>query len=142
MQTIEISKDQAIFTLEIDNLDDKIIPFAPWHHTYYEVMPKDKEGIEIIGLSELTEEDKIAWVSGDKTIMVKNSWKISLKIPWKPLYTIEYDDSFEDLWLWSEKGKWFVCVEPVVTHASNFTKNSLQIEPWESQRLSFTIQAT
>jgi galactose mutarotase-like enzyme len=29
MQTIEISKDQAIFTLEIDNLDDKIIPFAP-----------------------------------------------------------------------------------------------------------------
>jgi hypothetical protein len=36
-------------------------------------MPKDKEGIEIIGLSELTEEDKIAWVSGDKTIMVKNS---------------------------------------------------------------------
>lgn len=138
-QSIEISKSRAYFNLYIQNLDSKMAPFAPWHHTYYQVNPEDKGNLELKWVN-LSEEDRLAWINGDKTIRIKNPWSVWLNIPWKNYRHIEYGKEFGEIWLRSEKDKWFVCIEPVIAHGSEFNQKAIQIEPWETEKVSFEIQ--
>lgn len=138
-QTIQIYKESAYFNLQITNLDEKVMPFAPWHHTYYQVNPEEKKEIELNNIN-ISQEDKTVWINWEKTLQIlENPWKIEIKIPWKPKYTIEYDKKFKNIWLWSEINKWFVCIEPVVTHGSNFKENALYIKPNETEEIKFHI---
>lgn len=138
-QTIEIDNNSAKFWLELTNLDNKIMPFSPWHHTYYQVNPEQKLDVTLSKNIDLSEEDRVAWLKWEKTVQITNPWTIDIYIPGKPVYNVEYDSNYKTIWLRSEPGKWFICIEPVVTHANQFKESALYIELNETKQLEFTI---
>lgn len=139
-QSIELLDNKAAISLNIINESDDVLHFAPGNHTYYAVDETDKEDILLAWDISLTQDEFDNWITWTTTVRKPNPWEFLVSFPWKKSVIITFDEIFGEVWFWSEKDKWFVCIEPVITHASDFQNNALSIWPWESQKIWFSIR--
>lgn len=138
-QTVHLEKEKASVMLNVKNTGKETMPFAPGHHTYYEVDPEKKEQITFSDNIHLTPELISQWVSGEKTLHLPNPWSFQMHVPWKGIYQVDFDPNFWEVRFRSEKDAWFVCVEPVVCHPSNRENSAIHIAPNASIDIWFSI---
>lgn len=138
-QKLELWDKWVRISLEVENKWKNNMKFAPWHHTYYKVSPEDKLNIKLSENMWIDDVMKSKWALWEETIKILNPWSCQIFIPWVGLLLLTFDSKFKYLRLWSEKGKWFVCIEPVVCHPSEWDNSSIVIKPEEILNLWFTI---
>ena len=125
-----IEKNKIIITQKIKNTWNISLPIACGLHPYFFVPNAQKSQISFSHLQDNFFEIWSLWA----TKILPNPWVFEVHFP---DYTLvcEYDSAFEYIWLWSEPGKDFICIEPVVRNANGLFENPLVLEPWEVKEL-------
>lgn len=57
----------------------------------------------------------------------------------KYILEFDYDKEFKQIWLWSEKDKDFLCIEPVLRQENWLVDDPVLILPWETKKYSFSV---
>ncbi len=139
-QEIKLWDKKAEIGLQIQNLSVKDMSFAPWHHTFYKVAPEQKKDILLDPNMQVSEEMKKTWLSWEHAVKIANPGYCEVYIPGIGKLGLTFDSQFRNLWLWTEKDKWFVCIEPVVCHPSEWEEKALVLKYGENTRLQFSIE--
>lgn len=109
----------------ITNTGDTVMPIAPWLHPYFAVANEFKQNIS---LSTQKENFFDTWSIGG-THILENTTHLDVKL-WKPyLLELDYDQKYKYIWLWSEPGKDFICIEPVTRNENGLLDAPILLSP-------------
>ena len=140
IQKIVLWEKSARISLNIQNIGDKEMPFAPWHHTYYRIDPDKKDAVQLSKNMPLTAQQKEQRQSLlEQTIEMPNPWSCEVDLPWTAKLQLDFDPWFGSVQLRSEKDKWFICIEPINSNPDEWAEKAKNIQPWKSMEMWFTI---
>ena len=139
LQTIQLEKRQADFSLSIQNTGAHDLPFAPGHHTFYKVDVDKKDKIELDENMQLTNNMIKSRIDWWEAIQIPNPWTCKIWIPWIGEIQVDYDPKFKYLQLRSIKDAWFVCIEPIVDKATNWLQSAILTKPGDILNIGFSI---
>jgi galactose mutarotase-like enzyme len=123
-------------SLSIKNTGDTNMPIAPWLHPYFFIPENKKDEFYLEKNWEKIEEyKKYHW----ETIYTKNPWKFQAYL-WENVLEFDYAEAFQKLWLRSEPGKDFLCIEPTFWDEGALITNPCILESSEEKTFSTTIK--
>jgi len=93
-QQITLQNSKAELSLDVINTGDKILPFAPGHHSYYRVPLSEKCNIQLSDNVTLSAEDKQIWLSGAHAVSIQNPGTMELFIPTIGRLKLSFDADF------------------------------------------------
>ncbi len=104
----EILEKSVQISLIIKNTGYKNMPIAPWLHPYFLIPENQKDRFFLEKNWEKIEDyKKYEW----ETIYTTNPWIFQAYL-WENILELDYGAEFQKLWLRSELGKDFLCIEP------------------------------
>lgn len=104
----EILEKSVQISLIIKNTGYKNMPIAPWLHPYFLIPENQKDRFFLEKNWEKIEDyKKYEW----ETIYTTNPWIFQAYL-WENILELDYGAEFQKLWLRSEPGKDFLCIEP------------------------------
>lgn len=139
------------FTLgcNIENKEEiASLPISMGFHPYFKVPNSEKNNINFdFAGGEEAENNREVWISGG-TLYLDNpklrNPKAVLKIKIPELGTLVIDASIEykKIWIWSQPGKDFICIEPIMRDVDGLLNSPKIIRPGEtfSANINFKLQ--
>ena len=139
----EFEKDGSFtITQTVKNHDkDKYIPISSGLHPYFKIPNSLKKNIEFdFPGGNYIGENIATWSNG--TLVSRNNPKISMhiNIPNLGIINLNISKEFEKIWVWSETGKNFVCIEPIMRDKGGIIKEPEIIKPGETFTAKFNIK--
>ncbi len=138
-------KDNSFtITQSVENIEkDKGMPISSGLHPYFKVLSGEKKNISFnFPTGELVEEQIKKWANSEKisAISIKNP-NIPMEVDIPGLGTLVFDISkeYKRIWVWSIKGKDFICIEPVMRDKGGIITDPEKIKPGEINTSSFNI---
>lgn len=132
----EIIEKSVKISLSIKNIGEQNIPVAPWFHPYFLISENKKDEFFLEKNWEKIEEyKKYHW----ETIYTKNPWKFQTYL-WENTLELDYSETFQKLWLWSEPGKDFLCIEPTFWDEGALIENPCVLQSNEEKIFSIKIK--
>lgn len=110
------------------------LPIASWFHPYFHIKNEDKVKIKFKNFSDNFFNIWSIW----DTKYLDNISVLEVDFQ-KYILEFNYDKEFKQIWLWSEKEKDFLCIEPVLRKENWLIDNPVLILPWETKTYSFNI---
>lgn len=114
------------FTLiqDVRNLDSKDMPIACGLHPYFKV-PNDKKKDILFNFSggEVIQEQFELWSKGQKISIDNPGTPLQVTIPDLGTLILNYSKEYKKIWIWSESGKDFICIEPVMRDEDGITND-------------------
>lgn len=135
---------KAYISSTIKNNDTVPLPCAPGHHTYYNMPLEDRAGVKMSGVPFSNEEiTKFimtgVWPQGEWTLKMPLSWQpIILTIPSIGTLTIKIQEPYTHMWIRTQVGKPFICIEPTAREGSK--QIPTMIDPWEQREYVFSVE--
>jgi galactose mutarotase-like enzyme len=135
--------DNNSFTIMqiIENLEtDKDMPVSSGLHPYFKVLSEEIKKIKFKELETIEEQIK-KWGENIKAISTKNPNKpMEVEIPGLGTLIFEISEEYKRVWVWSQEGKDFICIEPVMRDKGGIVSDPEIIKPGEKLVLSFKIK--
>lgn len=122
---------------KIINTWDKLLPISPGLHPYYFVQNDEKKDLKILLWDKYL--DNYSFCNWE-TVYLDNPWNIKLIFPEWTEIDLNYDKSYEKLWIRSEEWKDFICVEPVARDEQALVDNPILVWVWESMEFKIEIK--
>ena len=127
---------------ETTNLEtDKDMPLSEGLHPYFPVPENEKKNIKFdFPGGDVVESEIEKWTSGTpiKAIKIDNpkvsNPEVDLNVTIPGLGTLVFDFSpeYKRIWVWSQEGKDFICIEPVMRDAGGLVSDPEFIKPQET----------
>jgi galactose mutarotase-like enzyme len=147
---VKLEEDGSItITQSAVNLEkEKTAPVSMGLHPYFKVKNEDKKAIkfDFVG-GELIEKDFDNWSNGIATSIDNPKTKdpeALLRVTFPGLGTLVMNVSVEyrKIWVWTEPGKDFVCVEPVMRDVNGLIDDPETVKPGEtfSARVNYKLE--
>jgi galactose mutarotase-like enzyme len=112
------------------------MPISPWLHPYFFIPANKKDEFCLAKNWEKIEEyKKYKW----ETIYTKNPWKFQAHL-WENILECEYSQNFQKLWLRSELGKDFLCIEPTFWDEGALIHSPCIVDPNEEKIFSIILK--
>lgn len=132
----EIIKQSVKISLNIKNTGDKNMPIAPWMHPYFFIPEKQKDEFFLEkNWAKIEEYKKYEW----ETIYTLNPWVFQAHL-WENILELEYSENFQKLWIRSELGKDFLCIEPTFWDEWALIENPCVLQSNEEKIFSIKIK--
>jgi galactose mutarotase-like enzyme len=130
---------------QIENLEEsKDMPVASGLHPYLEVLSGLKGDIEFnFPGGEFVKENTDKWANGEviKAINIDNpNVPMQVKIPGLGILVFTISSEYKRVWVWSQQGKDFICIEPVMRDAGGIITDPEIIKPTQKYSASFNIR--
>ena len=135
------------FTIEqkVHNTSSVDIPISIGLHPYFLVPNSEKKNIKFNfdGGKEIEEFFEV-WANGgtlyiDNPMMKDSNSLIEIEIPTIGTITLNISKEYQKIWIWSEPGKDFVCIEPMLRGLNGITDNPQKVKNNEVFTASFNI---
>ncbi|MDD5213785.1 MAG: hypothetical protein PHG82_05155 [Candidatus Gracilibacteria bacterium] len=134
----EIISDKIVkITQKIVNTGSIDLPSRVGLHPYYFVRNDDKKDLKIL-LGEKLLED-YSFINGE-TVYLDNPGSIQVIFPDGKTLELNYDSSYKKLWIRSEIGKDFICIEPVYGDEDALLDNPLILKSGEEKNFEIIIK--
>lgn len=131
---VEFIENWFKISQEIINKWTKDLPIASGFHPYFYIKNEDKIKVNF---KDFSDNFFNVWSIWD-TKYLDNITSLEVDFN-KYILEFTYDKEFKQIWLWSEKGKDFLCIEPVLRKENWLIDNPVLILPWETKKYSFNI---
>ena len=130
-----IFEDDGSFTITqtVENMEkDNEMPISSGLHPYFKVPSTEKKNIKFNfeGGKEIEEKVEI-WTNGKAVSVTNPNTPIEIYIPKLGTLVITASKEYKRIWGWSQEGKDFVCVEPVMNDKGGIITNPEKIKPNE-----------
>lgn len=139
----EFDTDNSFTITQItENLEkDKEMPISSGFHPYFKVPDDEKKNVKFnFPGGEIIEEKIKNWESDIKAISVENpNIPIEVDIPGLGILVFEISEEYKRIWVWSQEGKDFICIEPVMRDKGGIISNPVIIKPGEKNIVSLKI---
>ncbi len=138
--------NSLILKQEIENTDpNKEMPIAMGLHPYFKVADADKKDI-IFNFQggEIIKENFSIWSQGG-TVYIDNpkcsdeKALLKLFIPGLGNLSLDVSEEYKKIWIWSEPGKDFICIEPMQRGLGGIVDDPAIIKPRQKLSLSMKI---
>lgn len=138
----EVSNTSYRITQIVENTWENSMPISSWLHPYFDIPNENKDDAKIIDKDgndiELANDGD--WKNGRFQIFNAPEGWVFLEIPGTWTIIIETSEDYKIFWIWSQKWKSFVCVEPVMWNPWSIWNISwkwelsapIVVQPWES----------
>ena len=113
------------------NLWDSTMPVAAWLHPYFRINNASKSDFKIFDVNWVEIESNFDLWSNWLTARIKNPIDFNCFIPWIWKLKFNYSNTYDELWLWSEYWKDFICIEPFERWENWLILNPNYILPWD-----------
>lgn len=145
----EFKKDGSFNIIQsVKNLEkDKELPISMGLHPYFKVPnelnedsyeQKKKIKFNFKG-GDFVEENIEKWANG-KAISIDNpNTSMEIGIPLHGTLVIEASKEYQKIWIWSQPGKDFICIEPVMRDKGGLVNDPEEIKPGEIFSANFNI---
>ncbi len=141
--TGELQKDGA-FTLvqSIKNLEEiKELPVSSGLHPYFKVPNKEKKNIAFnFKGGHFIEQHIENWANGEYISIDNPLTSLEISIPSLGILVLDISKEYQKIWIWSEKGKDFICIEPVMGDVGGIITDPQKIKPGEILSATIRIQ--
>ncbi len=131
---IRIEEDGSVSLIqEVTNREkEKEMPVSMGLHPYFQIPEGSKREmlVSLIG-KERADEEFENWLKGN-AISIDNPGKIELSIPGVGLVEMSVSKEYEKIFIWTQPGQDFVCVEPFMRDVGGLVDNPELIDPGES----------
>jgi len=115
--------------LKISNTWKTPIPISPWLHPYFSIANIQKEHLHLSwDEGELEDFSFLTW----ETVLLDNPWILKLHYDDGNILELDYSSFFKQVWVRSEDGKDFVCIEPIYGSEWSLLKAPFLLEPWKN----------
>lgn len=134
--------DSFSITQTVENLEkDKEMPISSGLHPYFKVPSEEKKNIKFnFEGGKFVEEQIKKWGENIKAISTKNPNKpMEVEIPGLGTLIFEISKEYKRVWVWSQEGKDFICIEPVMRDKGGIISDPEIIKSGEKLALSFKI---
>lgn len=128
-------------TQSVKNLEtDKELPLSSGFHPYFKVSSEAKKDIEFnFKGGEFVKRNTEIWANG-KAISIENPGvPIEIDIPNLGTLTFNIDKKYKRIWVWSQTGKDFICIEPVMRDKGGLVNDPEKIRPKETFSITFNL---
>lgn len=140
---VEFDTDNSLTITQItENLEkDKEMPISSGLHPYFKVPNDEKKNIKFnYPGGEIIEEKIKNWEDDIKAISLENpNMPIEIDIPGLGTLVFEISEEYKRIWVWSQAGKDFICIEPVMRDKGGIISDPVKIKPGEKNIVSFKI---
>lgn len=119
---------------------EKEMPISSGFHPYFKVQSSEKKNIKFdFPGGEKVEEQIEKWANG-KAVSIENTGDdMKVNIPELGTLVFKISKEYKRLWVWSMKGKDFVCIEPFMRGEGGIVLDPEIIKPGEKIELSFNL---
>ena len=111
------------------------LPLAMGLHPYFKVPNEEKNNIKFnFTGGEIAEEQVETWANG-KAVSIDNpkvkdpEAVVKIEIPSLGILIIDASAEYEKIWVWSQTGKDFICVEPVMRNKNGLVDDPEKVKP-------------
>jgi galactose mutarotase-like enzyme len=120
-------------TQTVENLEkEKEMPISSGFHPYFKVSSEEKKNIKFNFEGGKSVEEQIEiWANGKAISVANPNAPIEVYIPNLGTLVITTSKEYKRIWGWSQTGKDFVCVEPVMNDKGGIITNPEKIKPNE-----------
>ncbi len=132
---------QQIFNLE----DSKSIPISSGFHPYFKVPDSQKKQIKFnFNGGRIIEEKFETWANGmaisiDNPKVKDGGALMEVVVPGTGKLIVDAAVEYKRIWIWSQPGKDFICIEPFVRDAGGIVTDPVMIKAKESFSARFNI---
>lgn len=115
----------------VENLEkDKEMPISSGLHPYFNVQSEEKKNIKFnFEGGKLVEEQIEKWANGKAVSIPNPNTPIEIYIPNTGILRFTFSKEFKRIWIWSQEGKDFVCVEPVMRDKGGIISDPEKVKP-------------
>lgn len=132
-----LSEEKIEIVQKITNIWNDLLPIALWLHPHYYVHNNEKEKLMIYLWNELLKDYSFCEWS---TVYLDNPIDIKLIYPNQKIIKLNYSKEYEKLWIWSEKWKDFICIEPVYSNEQALLDNPKIVKKGESVEYRMIVE--
>lgn len=129
-------------TQSVENLEkEKPMPLSMGLHPYFKVSSYEKKNIKFNfdGGKEI-EEKLDTWVHGGTVSVANPGGLLHVIFPGMGEIILNYSKEYERILVWSEEGKDFVCIEPVMRDPGGLVTNPYMVNPGEVYTGTISIE--
>lgn len=129
-------------TQSVENLEkEKPMPLSMGLHPYFKVSSDEKKNIKFHfdGGKEIEEKLDI-WANGGTVSIANLDGPLHIIFPEIGEMILHYSKEYERILVWSEEGKDFVCIEPVMRDPGGLVTNPHMVNPGEVYTGSISIE--
>jgi len=125
----------------VTNLEkEKDINISSGLHPYFNVKSSEKKNIKFnFEGGKIIEEKFETWANGKAISIENHGFPLEVEIPGLGTLIFTLSSDFQRIWVWSQEGKDFVCVEPVMRDKGGIIIDPEKIKPGETHISSFNI---
>ncbi len=138
----EFDTDKSFSITQItENLEkDKEMQISSGLHPYFKVPNDEKKNIKFnFPGGEIIEGQTEKWAN-DEYISIDNPGvPTEIYIPNLGTLVFEISKEYKEIWVWSQAGKDFICIEPVMRSVGSIISDPAKIKPGEKNIVSFKI---
>ncbi len=138
----EFETDNSFTITQItENLEkDKEMPISSGLHPYFKVTSEEKKNIRFNFPDGKIAEEQIEKWANDEYISINNpDVPIEIFIPNLGTLVFEISKEYKEIWVWSQAGKDFICIEPVMRSIGGIISDPVKIKPGERNIVLFKI---
>ncbi len=135
------TKGSFIVKQSVQNIDTKKdMPVSMGLHPYFRVASKDKKNIKFnFKGGEIVEAGFSEWSNGGTIYIPNPDTPMEVEIPGVGTLVLEASDEYKRIWVWSEKGKDFICIEPVMRDPGGLVDDPVMVPPGTTLEAKFKI---
>lgn len=130
-----------IIKQEVENTDkEKILPISSGFHPYFKVSSREKKNINFNfqGGEKIKEKTEI-WANGEVVSVENPNVPFTVDIPGLGELHFEISKEYKRILVWSQEGKDFVCIEPVMRDKGGIVSDPEKIQPGVKHESFFKI---
>jgi galactose mutarotase-like enzyme len=128
----------------VKNLDKiENLPISSGLHPYFKVSNSEKKNIKFNFKGGYVAENKNEeWINEGTLFLDNVDIPIEIIIPDLGILTLNISKEYKKIWIWSQKGKDFICIEPAMRDLGGIVYDPVIINPSETYSASFNIKLT
>jgi len=139
----KFNKDGSLtITQEVINLEgDKEMPISMGLHPYFKV-PHDKKNAIKFNFpgGKKIEKDLNNWANNGTLEINNPGIPLEIDIPDLGILVLDISKEYQKIWIWSEAGEDFICIEPSMRSEGGIVENPQKIKPMGKFSASFNMK--
>jgi galactose mutarotase-like enzyme len=137
-----LNKDGSFSLIQtVENLEqNKELPISSGLHPYFKVPSEEKKNIRFNFEGGKVIEEKVEkWANGEYISIENPGGPLAVSIPNLGTLVFEFSKEYKNIWIWSQAGKDFICIEPVMGNVGGIILDPVKIKPSEKNISTMNI---
>jgi galactose mutarotase-like enzyme len=124
----------------IQNMGEVDMPVSSGFHPYFKVPSQKKKDIKFnFNGGKFVEQQIEKWGNGEFVSIDNPNSPLEVKIPSLGTLILSISKEYQKIWVWSQEGKDFICIEPVMRDKGGIVIDPELIKPKETLTATYNI---